>query len=593
MFVHDICLFQNFDTDSFKCSFCSFWTNNHEELIRHYNFHEHLPNFSIRCMWCPQTLKNVKYLRRYNKCCSIKSQKKNIIVDSTYWICPKSDCRSKISISNLATEHDFVKIKKHCFTHFRSSPRSDFVACPICAKSFSTYKSYSSHVLVHQRKGEYQVKTSRTLEGAQGTHNSGFISGGTVEETEVFRNETSTKNQELVSETARQNESVMVDHGGRDLNHLMSTFTLKLEGKHMLPNHVISDILSHMNFVSDLRVKTVLRAMSSDLGARHKMSLEEARQIEDSGLNINSVMGLRSEVDTEAKRKSYLKRNFDFIEPEKIILGQVQGESSFYYYFPIIKTLLRLLRDDNLRNYATFLPFHEPRRPSRVYQGFQDGKVFRKMDIQLPTILVRLYLDGFATNNPLGSSADKDKIVGIYYTILHNLKVSAKRNLVQTVCLIKQSDISFFGLDSCLRQLTDEMKGLVNNGFFEPHCGLKFGFRLISVLGDNLSQNEVAGLPMNFSKSQYSCRHCFCSLSNLHAATSFEDICSENFEKRTKQSYERHVEAMEEGILEKQFGVKRRSPFLDIPYFDIGKQLPQCFSHDLYEGCLKLYLQMI
>ena len=40
-------------------------------------------------------------------------------------------------------------------------------------------------------------------------------------------------------------------------------------------------------------------------------------------------------------------------------------------------------------------------------------------------------------------------------------------------------------------------------------------------------------------------------------------------------------------------GVGRTSLYVDFPFFDIGKQLPQCPSHDYMEGCSKLWIKLI
>ena len=40
-------------------------------------------------------------------------------------------------------------------------------------------------------------------------------------------------------------------------------------------------------------------------------------------------------------------------------------------------------------------------------------------------------------------------------------------------------------------------------------------------------------------------------------------------------------------------GVGRKSLYADFPFFDLGKQLPQCVSHDYMEGCSKLWIKLI
>ena len=60
--------------------------------------------------------------------------------------------------------------------------------------------------------------------------------------------------------------------------------------------------------------------------------------------------------------------------------------------------------------------------------------------------IFRLYLDAFAANNPIGSSSDKHKIMGFYYSIFNDLLFGSNRSSLQTVALLFQKDIGGFHL---------------------------------------------------------------------------------------------------------------------------------------------------
>ena len=100
--------------------------------------------------------------------------------------------------------------------------------------------------------------------------------------------------------------------------------------------------------------------------------------------------------------------------------------------------------------------------------------------------MLRLYLDGFSINNPLGSSADKDKIVGVYYTACHDQKIASQRQTVQNVALIKQEDISNFGLSRCLNHIIAELQNIIIEGLWDDKFKKKLNVRVICSLGDNL-----------------------------------------------------------------------------------------------------------
>ena len=110
------------------------------------------------------------------------------------------------------------------------------------------------------------------------------------------------------------------------------------------------------------------------------------------------------------------------------------------------------------------------------------------MDITGPYIGLRVYIDAFGCNNPLGSSAGKHKVVGFYYSCILKLKAASKRCTIQTICLVFQSDIDFFGLSFCLKEAMHELENLVQDGLMDETTNKRIQIRIIASLGDNLGQ---------------------------------------------------------------------------------------------------------
>ena len=48
----------------------------------------------------------------------------------------------------------------------------------------------------------------------------------------------------------------------------------------------------------------------------------------------------------------------------------------------------------------------------KIYRSFGDGLLIRNMDLVGSYITFCVYMDAFGTNNPIGSSSDKHKIMG-------------------------------------------------------------------------------------------------------------------------------------------------------------------------------------
>ena len=105
---------------------------------------------------------------------------------------------------------------------------------------------------------------------------------------------------------------------------------------------------------------------------------------------------------------------------------------------PVKETLRRQLSDNSKRrciiNEPTF-PAKEIHR-KKTYKSFNDGKVIHDLKITCPCILLSLYLDTFSANSHIGSSANNQKIMGVYYWPLSDLTVASKRSLIQTIALL-------------------------------------------------------------------------------------------------------------------------------------------------------------
>jgi hypothetical protein len=108
-----------------------------------------------------------------------------------------------------------------------------------------------------------------------------------------------------------------------------------------------------------------------------------------------------------------------------------------------------------------------------------------------PYILLRVYLDAFACNNPIGSASGKHKIMGYYYSVLNDLVVSSNRKTLQTISLILQSDIDFFGLDVCLINSILQLKTLVEEGIFDHKTQRNIQVRVMGKISYFSDQNVV------------------------------------------------------------------------------------------------------
>ena len=171
--------------------------------------------------------------------------------------------------------------------------------------------------------------------------------------------------------------------------------------------------------------------------------------------------------------------------------------------------------------------------------------------------------------------------------------MASKRSTVQTLGLVYQKDVDEFGLETCLTPIMSELKEMVLEGIYDEKTKHNLQVRVVASLGDNLEQVEICGLLKNFGAMEHSCRKCYCSKTIMKKAENYFEIHANNHEKRTDASlYEDFLESQEK---ERNHinGVGHKRLYHQFPYFDSSKMLPQCSSHDLLEGCAKLWLRII
>ena len=98
-------------------------------------------------------------------------------------------------------------------------------------------------------------------------------------------------------------------------------------------------------------------------------------------------------------------------------------------------------------------------------------------------MLARLYMDAFECNNPLGSSRGTHKVLGFYYSLFTTLKAGSEKPTVQTIAILFEKDVNFFGLSVCLKRAISELKTLVLNGIYDQKLKKNLEIGVICSLG--------------------------------------------------------------------------------------------------------------
>ena len=323
------------------------------------------------------------------------------------------------------------------------------------------------------------------------------------------------------------------------IDRVEASFALKVSCKDLLPQDVVNDIFAFCSQIHSMKLEVITSELKELFANKNNVKIQD---VTETISLVDHVTGLGNSLTTHYRRDQMLKTKFNFIEPVRVPIGKNDDDvDCFYYSLPISKTLDRLLSDGSVRSLVIHTPtFENPDNPKKIYESFSDGKIIRTMNIDQPYILLRLYLDAFGCNNPIGSSSAKHKVLGFYYSIFTSLESCSKLDLIQTLALLFEKDVEFFGLSVCLKATIDELKKLVLEGLYDKKFKRHIQVRVISSLGDNLEQVSVCGIRKNFSTMQHACRKCFCSKSDLCNADTYVDIHADNFWPRTDELFQQH-----------------------------------------------------
>ena len=243
-----------------------------------------------------------------------------------------------------------------------------------------------------------------------------------------------------------------------------------------------------------------------------------------------------------------------------------------FHCIPLVKSLKQLLSHPR-----TIAMIDE--RP----QTCKDPTVF-----EIPqSIAVGFITDEIELCNPLGSRANKNKLILIYYTLGNiNPKYRSRLAAIRMLAMVKSKDLFHCGIDEIFERINRDLTKLCDGVQIVTANGERTIYgALVSVCGDTLAQHEVAGFKIGVGFAYSKCRHCECNFEDMQEQ--FNDL----FVKRTMASHNRQCNDIEKANtdflkdnLKMTYGINRRSKLTEFPHFDIINQTPQDIMHVILEG---------
>lgn len=472
----------------------------------------------------------------------------------------------------------FTKVLNHIgFVHGAENNFSILCGIDGCPSSYKLFSSYRTHIYrCHKqvlRETGSNLSTEKTDEDAQNFRDDGSDADMAQAPDTDTMGASSESNEEFLDFLGEARGAIW-------------NFFFNVTENCKLPHTVAEKVFSDLQLVFEQIMKAFANEMAS------KLDLSAMSPDVLSLLRCSFLPDLFKGIQSRHLREQYAKAHSPYVEPRKCELGS-HGDK--YHYVPLPRVLEKLCEVPDI---AAQLMTRQARCDDpKVYRDYTDGLLFQSIKDLIPdgtqyTIFILLYSDEVEICNPLGAKRGVHKLLAVYFTLLNlHAKHRSQLRFIHLVLLAKYDDVQTYGLEKVLSPLIEDINEL-------GMCGVRFIDRgqvqnaqvfVFCVCGDNLSMNRLGGFTCCFSRGRV-CRFCMASSKRLPELTT-EDFCT----IRTAQAHEGHLQAvsLNPKANKKLYGVNERSPMLEVPYFDVTRQLPPDLMHDILEGGFECVLRPV
>lgn len=371
------------------CKFCSF-SADQDGLVRHHQLchkrHHHWPCVHSDCVCVFKTQGALKsHLSR--------NHRKGAPIDQQAFTFRCECC----DFQEICSQKDFFK---HLGNHLKIQ---ETVQCPFlgCEFKTNTYSTFSSHR--SRKHKENTVKDFRTV-------------------IQPVSAEAGIADESVASTLFQDDSNFVSDRGHVDfeqVEHRVACLFLSMQTVLHVTRSAIQKVVEEIRDIFICSKFLAFRSVAEVL-EKYNISTENnlIKDIVDSVLaSIPLVTGtsVKGCLSTDYRRTCYFKQNFSLIEPVEYLYRQ--GRANTFVYVPLPLLLETLLRCPDFLGALVFRQEYL----AGVYRSFQDGQFYRQRagSTEGVQINLALYIDEFEIANPLGTSRNIHKIVGVYWVILN------------------------------------------------------------------------------------------------------------------------------------------------------------------------------
>lgn len=555
----------------FNCKFCESKFNCLEGYLEHQR-QNHLNlqtsrKFHCRYKNCPSVFSKIQSLKTHVIRYHTSISKRTVVIvegncnENGQFVCTVNLCKKQFD--NVA------ELLKHLKHHMKNN---EVITCPFsdCKSKYRNVQSFTCHTSRKHRQKTVQSETiplsdsNTSMSQSENRHESELHISYTES---VNRDEQ--MNVEVANELRTNDENIK-----KNFLSNVAQFFFKLESKLLIPvstiKHVFEEI-HNMQYLMENMLQISLREKLCFEQMTSEFDVDEAIRKAFAECSFSQIVSC---INSDYKRKEFYKENFQYVEPELIVIDHTKN--TFFHYVPILKSLEFLCNDKFFKNDLFF--DYKSSGDEDILCDFTDGSEFQKNHFHREnskTLKVILSQDAFEVVNPLGSAKGKYKMLGIYMSLGNlpdHLRCHVKN--IKLVGLCKEKN---FKHDKVFGKIVEDLKIVEEKGI---KCNGEFiKGSLVFIAGDNLGSHALGGFVENFSTSSHFCRYCLVTLKKFHQEKSELKV----YMPRTVASYKNALKNISKDGHYK--GVKFNSVFNQLQHFHVcSPGLPPCLAHDLLEG---------
>ncbi|KAJ8666696.1 hypothetical protein QAD02_008358 [Eretmocerus hayati] len=308
-----------------------------------------------------------------------------------------------------------------------------------------------------------------------------------------------------------------------DLKYLrrkLIEFTLDIYGIESLPRSFVDDLVRNVQSLIKESIFPFLKQ-----GIRKKIESKCSRDTCGSvDVFFDESENLIDLLSTEYERIEEYKKEKLYIPPEEIEVGRettyvilnnleirAENVTRTIIHAPIDKCLTKLLETPGLVEMIDEKTLRISREKDEI-SDIRQGKAWKANNqIQKRNRFpLHIFIDDFNPGNGLGSTANSQKLSGVYISLpfLPDHMMN-KNDSIILVSVFKSKYRAKFGNKAVFQRIIEELNNLGKNGLdIRTSSGIrKFYFQLTLVVEDNLALNEVCGFQCSFIALRY-CRIC-------------------------------------------------------------------------------------